>query len=164
MTARKPAPLDELAAVELFDHCNGRQLAMIDGLSTAVTLPADRPVCEQGEFGRQFFVVREGTFDVDRDGERITVLHAGDWFGEIALSLRCLRVATVTSSTPASLLVFSAREYRSLRAACPEVALGIDAAMQDRLDELRATSPGLLRAPSPPPGRISDPVTSVVIR
>jgi CRP-like cAMP-binding protein len=140
MTVRKPTPLEELAAVELFDHCSGRELAMIDGLCTAVALPADRPVCEQGEFGRQFFVVREGRFDVYRDGERIRVLHAGDWFGEMALSLRCARVATVTSTTPASLLVFSAREYWSLRTACPDVARGIDAAMRDRLDELRAMS------------------------
>ena len=148
MTGRKPTPLDELAAVELFDHCTGRELAMIDGLSTVVALPADRPVCRQGEFGRQFFVVRDGSFDVDRDGERIRALHAGDWFGEIALSLRCGRVATVTSSTPATLLVFSAREYWSLRATCPEVASGIDAAMQDRLDELRAMSAAPLAIPA----------------
>src|SRR5262245_23886147 len=98
MTARKPSPLDELAAVELFDRCSGRELAMIDGLTTVVALPADRPVCGQGEFGRQFFVIREGTFAVDRDGERIRELQEGDWFGEIALNLRCARVATVTSS------------------------------------------------------------------
>jgi CRP-like cAMP-binding protein len=140
LTARKSAPLEELAAVELFDRCSWRALETIDGLCTGVALPADRPVCRQGEFGRQFFVVREGTFEVERDGERINALHAGDWFGEIALSLRCARVATITSSTPASLFVFSVREYWSLRAACPDVARGIDAAMHDRLDELRAMS------------------------
>jgi CRP-like cAMP-binding protein len=118
---------------------------MIAGLSTVVALPVGRPVCEQGEFGRQFFVVREGTFEVERDGERITTLRPGDWFGEMSLSLRCPRLATVTSATPASLRVFSAREYRSLLAACPEVGRGIDAAIEDRIDELH----GMALAPPP---------------
>src|SRR5262249_15473425 len=53
LTARKSSPLDELAAVELFDRCRWRALATIDGLCTEVALPADRLVCEQGGFGRQ---------------------------------------------------------------------------------------------------------------
>jgi len=140
MSACKATLPDQLAAFELFDRCSRRELATISGLYTELGLRADRPVCRQGELGRQFFVVRDGTFEVDRDGETIAVLKAGDWFGEIALTLRCARVATVTSSTPASLLVFSPREFMSLRGTCPEVAAAIDAAMKDRLEWIRAMS------------------------
>jgi CRP-like cAMP-binding protein len=140
VSGRKSTVVDQLAAFELFDRCSRRELATIAGLYTELGLAADRAVCKQGEFGRQFFVVRDGTFEVDRDGETIAVLKAGDWFGEIALTLRCARIATVTSSTPASLLVFSPREFVSLRGACREVADAIDAAMEDRLDVLRAMS------------------------
>jgi CRP-like cAMP-binding protein len=140
MGGRKTTITDQLAAFELFERCSRRELATISGLYTELGLPADRPVCKQGEYGRQFFVVRDGTFEVHRDGEPIATLKPGDWFGEIALTLRCARVATVTSSTPASLLVFSPREFVSLRGACPEVAAAIDAAMEDRLDVLRAMS------------------------
>jgi CRP-like cAMP-binding protein len=140
MSGRKPTVVDQLGAFELFDRCSRRELAAIAGLYTELALPASRSVCKQGQYGRQFFVVRDGLFEVDRDGEPIAALKPGDWFGEIALTLRCTRVATVTSSTPASLLVFSPREFVSLRGACPGVADAIDAAMEDRLDVLRAMS------------------------
>jgi ATP-binding cassette, subfamily B, bacterial len=145
MAVHTSIPLKRLAAIELFDQCSRRELALIDGLLTVIALPAGRTACTQGEVGRQFFVVRAGSFEVSRESDRIATLDDGDWFGEIALNCHVTRTATVTSTTPATVLVFSTREYVALRAACEHVAMGIDAAMQDRLDWLRATC-----APSSP--------------
>jgi CRP-like cAMP-binding protein len=45
---------------------------------------AGETIVERWDTTRDFFVVREGLIDVIVDGEVVTTLRAGDYFGEIA--------------------------------------------------------------------------------
>lgn len=57
--------------------------------------PSRASIVTQGEPGDRFHVVLEGTVHVERDGEVVAELSAGDFFGETALLLDLDRTATV---------------------------------------------------------------------
>jgi CRP-like cAMP-binding protein len=109
-------PVDIVAA-PLFRGCNKKQLDTISTLATRIDAPAGSVLCEEGEIGLEFFVIVEGSVDVERAGRRVTHLNAGDTFGEVALLARGVgsrRTATVVATEPLGLLVFSRCEFNSL--------------------------------------------------
>ena len=85
-----------------------------------------------GEYAREFFVIREGTAGVMRDGERLATLGSGDFFGEIGLLESGWRTATVVAETPMKLLVMAPQEFKTLMHAFPTVASCIERAVESR--------------------------------
>jgi CRP-like cAMP-binding protein len=51
----------------------------------------------------------------------VSILHAGEWFGEVALLTGASRCATVTTFTPATVVVFNGREFADLLRIAPTV-------------------------------------------
>jgi CRP-like cAMP-binding protein len=60
-------------------------------------------------------------------------LGPGDFFGEIAILGHGRRTATVTTTSPVTLLVMFGAEFRRLEAAHPDIASSIRRAMEERL-------------------------------
>ena len=58
---------------------------------------------------------------IDRDGERVNTLGAGDFFGEIALVDDGPRTATVTTQEPCRLLVITHRDFHAMMEEFPDV-------------------------------------------
>ena len=127
----------DIGSLKLFERCGRQQRSYIDRVSTVVEVRARSACCRQGEVGREFFVVLTGSLVVLRNGALVATLGAGDWFGELALDWRAHRSASVWTLQDSRLLVFSTREYRSLRRACQSVAETIDAVAHVRLLSLR---------------------------
>ena len=73
-----------LARLPLLRGSNRRQLMLVDRLTTAIELPPERVLCEQGEPGQHFYVMLKGRAAVMRDGRLVALLGRGDWFGEMA--------------------------------------------------------------------------------
>jgi CRP-like cAMP-binding protein len=90
----------------------------------------------EGAPGYTFFVLIEGTAVVTSEGQTLTVLTPGDFFGEVAILGDGRRTATVTSTSPARLLVLFGTEFRQLEAANPEIASSIAEAMQARAGQI----------------------------
>jgi CRP/FNR family cyclic AMP-dependent transcriptional regulator len=86
----------------------------------------------EGAPGYTFFVLTDGTAEVTSEGVTVATLGPGDFFGEIAILGGGRRTATVTSASPARLLVMFGTEFRQLEAAHPEIAAHITEAMQAR--------------------------------
>ncbi len=123
------ATLVRLGSMELFAGCRRSHLEAIDRLGVTLDVPAGRTLCREGMPGTEFFVLLSGVVDV-RAASGLAVLRPGAWFGEVALLDHAPRRATVTTRTPAALLVFGKREFSGL--------LSIEPLVRDRLERTAA--------------------------
>jgi CRP/FNR family cyclic AMP-dependent transcriptional regulator len=126
----------KIAAMEkvpLFARCSKKELASIASLADEVDLPAGKVLTSEGDRGREFFVLLEGSADVRSNGRQLASLGEGDFFGEIALVTDKARTATVTATTPMRALVITDRAFRELLRNSPEIQGKVLAAVADRL-------------------------------
>ena len=133
MRLRKNAKVDLLAKVPLFSGCSKRELQDIASLADELDLPEGTVLITEGERGREFFVLVDGTVSVTRKGRRISTLGAGDWVGEIALVSDVPRTATVTATSPVRVLVVTDRAFSGLIKRSPSIALKVLASVAERL-------------------------------
>ena len=128
--------LAQLENVPLFRACTKAELKKIGKLSEEIRVPADKVLVRQGAIGREFFFLLEGEAQVSRNGKEVAVLGPGAFFGELALLVREPRDATVTTLSPAVLLVIGQREFGSLIADSPTIARKLLEGMAHRLRSL----------------------------
>jgi CRP-like cAMP-binding protein len=114
--------MDRVRDLALFSGCGRSQRRRIDRLGSFVDVPGPAVLCREGQLGRQFFVLVEGTAAVRARSGAVAILHPGAWFGEISLLSRRVRQATVSTSGPATVLVFDPREFAELLEIAPGVA------------------------------------------
>lgn len=136
MTIGDDARIERLRAVRLFSAMTDEQLAAILSIATEVEAPAGRTIARQGDVGNGMFVIETGTVHVVRDGETIATLGAGEWFGEMAVLDRGLRVASVVAAEPTTCLAIAAWDAERLLLAEPELALALLRTLATRLREL----------------------------
>jgi CRP-like cAMP-binding protein len=122
-----------MSKVPLFARCSKKELETIASLADEVDLPAGKVLTAEGDRGREFFVLLEGSADVRSDGREFASLGEGDFFGEIALVTDKARTATVTATTPMRALVITDRAFRELLRNSPEIQGKVLAAVADRL-------------------------------
>ncbi len=114
---------EELREVWLFEHCNDRELDLLTGCMTSVSIPPGSLLTIEGTTGRECFVVVEGEAVASRDTVELGRLGPGSIFGEMALIDGAPRVATVSSLTEMKLLVMSRQDFdRVLEAPVPSVS------------------------------------------
>jgi CRP-like cAMP-binding protein len=120
--------------VPLFSRCSRKELAEIASLADEIDFPPGKEIIRQGERGREFFVVLEGSVDVIRGGRKVATLSDGDFAGEMALVSRVPRNATVKTTTPVRALVVSDQAFRSLMKRSSEIQLKVLEALAERLE------------------------------
>ncbi|CAN5722563.1 N/A [soil metagenome] len=130
--------LDHLAAVPLFAACSKRDLQKIGRASDEIDVKPGRVLIDQGQTGREAFVILEGTALVRRNGRKVTTLGAGDYFGELALLDRGPRTATVEAETPMRVLVLGQREFAGVLDEVPGLAHKLMASLARRIRDLDA--------------------------
>jgi CRP/FNR family cyclic AMP-dependent transcriptional regulator len=118
--------------VPFFSPLKKKELELIARQADEVDVPAGKVLAQQGTFGDQFFVIEEGTAEVVRDGERLGELGPGDFFGEMALLDEDRRTATVTATTPMTLIVMTRASFRAVEAGMPRVHAAVRAAIEQR--------------------------------
>jgi CRP-like cAMP-binding protein len=91
----------ELARVGLFAELPGETLAKLADRMQREEVSAGTVMIHEGEPGDRFFVLLSGLASVSQAtfGPRGTI-KAGDFFGEVALTMHVPRTATVTALTP----------------------------------------------------------------
>jgi CRP/FNR family cyclic AMP-dependent transcriptional regulator len=141
MRLRKNTKVDMLRAVLLFSQCSKRELEMIAAIADEVPLDGGTTLTKQGDRGREFAVIVEGTASVTADGKQIAELGPGDFFGEIALVSDIPRTATVTATSDVDLLLVTARDFRRLMRESPGVQNKVLQALAHRVAELSTRTP-----------------------
>ena len=122
-----------LKHVPLFSRCTKRELERISRLVDEIDLPAGKELTREGDRGREFFVLVDGSADVARGGRKIAALGPGDFFGEIALVSGRPRTATVTAAGPVEALVLTEQAFAGLMRANPGLQQKILQAVAERL-------------------------------
>lgn len=103
--------LDRFAQVPLFSGLSKKDLEVVARASVQVTVEPGRVLTRQGETGHEFFLISDGSCDVQRDDKTVATLSAGQWFGEMAVLAKSPRNATVVAAEPTTLLVLGQREF-----------------------------------------------------
>jgi CRP-like cAMP-binding protein len=129
----KNSKVTAIAGVPLFSRLSKGELARIAQLADEVDLPPGKTLTTEGSRGREFFVLLEGSADVQRDGRRIATMQGGDFFGEIALVTDVPRTATVTTTSTAHALVITDRAFRELLRQSPAIQGKVLEAVASRL-------------------------------
>jgi CRP-like cAMP-binding protein len=91
----------ELARVGLFADLPGETLTKLADRMLREDVAAGTVVIREGDPGDRFYVLLSGVAGVSQTslGDR-RVLRAGEFFGEVALTMHVSRTATVTAMTP----------------------------------------------------------------
>ena len=133
MRLHKDAKMELLKGVPLFAGCSKVELQRVASLADELDLADGATLIREGERGREFIVVVDGTVRVTRKGKKIRDLGAGDFIGEIALVSDVPRTATVTATSPVRLLVVTDRAFRGLIEQTPSIATKVLQSLGERL-------------------------------
>ena len=140
--ARKDEYLDHLASVSLFSACSKRELQKIAKASDELTIPAGKVLVEQGDTGRECYVLVSGKAGVKRGTRKVATLGPGDCVGELSLLDHGPRTATVVTETDVDLLVLGSRQFAGVLDEVPSMARKLMAALATRVRELDAKAFG----------------------
>ena len=116
-----------LAGVELFAELDPDELLSVAGVAQLRTVAKDASVFQAGDLADAVFVVATGKVKIvvtSSDGREfiLTVLGAGQVFGEMALIESAPRSATVTAITTVELVVIHRAEFQHLLDTCPSIS------------------------------------------
>ena len=114
---------DVLATVPLLSGLDRKQLGRLSRDFRERTYPAGTVIIREGDdHGMGFFVVAEGEVVVSAEGNELSRLGPGSYFGEIALISDRVRTATVTARTDVRCLVMMLTDFRAFVRGDAEVA------------------------------------------
>jgi CRP-like cAMP-binding protein len=131
-----PKHLDHLAEIPLFAAFSKKDLARIAKASNEVHVKEGHVLVDQGDAGRDAYVIVNGTATVKRNGRKVGTLKPGDSIGELALLDHGPRTATVTADGDLTAIVLTAREFAGVLDEVPSLARKLLAQLASRVREL----------------------------
>ena len=134
MRLHRDAKIELLKGVPLFAGCSKSELQRIAALADELDLAEGATLIREGERGREFIVVADGSVRVTRGGKTLNELGSGDFIGEIALVADVPRTATVTATSPVRLLVVTDRAFRSVLEQMPSIATKVLQSLGERMN------------------------------
>jgi CRP/FNR family transcriptional regulator, cyclic AMP receptor protein len=134
--ASKKAYLEHLGRIPLFSACTGKDLEKIAKAGDEVVMPAGSLIVDQGQTGREAFVLMSGTATVRRNGKKVATIQPGAVIGELSLLDHGPRTATVVADTDVTLFVISQRHFLGVIDDVPALAHKLLASLASRIREL----------------------------
>jgi CRP-like cAMP-binding protein len=128
----RPEPA-ALAAVPLFASLGEEELERVAAWMETRRADAGERLVSEGATGYSFFVLQDGTASVTRDGQELTTLGPGDFFGELAITGDGRRTATVTATSSVTVAAMFGSQFRLLEHDYPDTAERIKRAAAERL-------------------------------
>jgi CRP/FNR family transcriptional regulator, cyclic AMP receptor protein len=125
-----------LAGCQLFHGIDADGLAALATKAAQVEFPAGHVIARQGEIGTGFFVVIEGRVRVVRDGEVVTTLGPGEFFGELSVLDRMPRNAMVAAEVPTTCLALASWDFEAVMLDQPKLTLAILRGVATRLRQV----------------------------
>lgn len=134
--ASKKAYLDHLRNVPLFAGCTKKELERVARSGDEIRMTAGSLLVDQGQTGREAFVVLDGTVTVKRNGRKVASLGPGAIVGELSLLDHGPRTATVVCETDCNLFVIDQRHFLAVLDDVPTLAHKMLASLAGRIRDL----------------------------
>jgi CRP/FNR family cyclic AMP-dependent transcriptional regulator len=125
-----------LKAIPLFAGLGKKERRTVAQMADEVDVEPSRQLVREGDFAYEFFAIEEGTAEVRRGDQFLAELGPGDFFGEMGLINNITRNATVTATSPLTVLVLTGSAFRYLEREHPEVSKQIRKAIEERCRQL----------------------------
>jgi CRP/FNR family cyclic AMP-dependent transcriptional regulator len=133
MRLGKDGKVELIKKVPLFSKLSKKELEQVAHIADELDLPNGKLMAEEGDRGREFFVLLEGEADVTKGDKSINTMREGDFFGEIALVTQMPRTASVRATTDVRVLVVTERDFSALLKHSPQVSRGVAEALAERV-------------------------------
>jgi CRP-like cAMP-binding protein len=130
---RKSTKIELLRGVPLFSACSKKQLGEIAEIARQVDLPRGTVLIREGEPGSQFYVILDGTVEVEQNGRKLPKRGDDSFFGEISLLMRYPTTATVTATSSVHALAIAPAGFRRLLNEYPGIQSRVLLALAQRL-------------------------------
>jgi len=134
--ASKRAHIEHLRKVSLFQGCSTRDLEKIAKASDEIKMPAGSLIVDQGQTGREAFIVLDGTVTVRRNGKKVGTFGSGTVVGEMSLLDHGPRTATVVCDTDCELLLLDQRHFMGVLDEVPTLAHKLLSTLAGRIRDL----------------------------
>ena len=108
-------------------------ISHFQGARTVVSVQAGLPLFNEGESGKNMYVLMEGTATICVGGEVVEVAEAGSLLGEMALISSAVRSATVITRSNCRVISINTSQFDLLVRESPEFARHVMEVMADRL-------------------------------
>jgi CRP-like cAMP-binding protein len=138
----KSSNIQHLANMPLFAGCSNKELQAVAKVGDEITMTTGTVIVDQGQMGREAFVVLEGQVTVKRNGRKVNTLGTGAVVGELSLLDHGPRTATVTCDTDCRLFVIDQRHFRGVLEHHPSIAMKLLGVLSARIRELDRQSFG----------------------
>jgi CRP/FNR family transcriptional regulator, cyclic AMP receptor protein len=133
--ASKRAYLDHIRNVPLFTACTTKELQTIARATDEITLPAGHVLTDQGQTGREAFIIVDGSATVRRNGKKVATLGKGAVVGELSLLDHGPRTATVTTDEETTVLVLDQRHFLAVLDDVPALSHKLLATLASKVRE-----------------------------
>jgi CRP-like cAMP-binding protein len=135
--------LELLSSVELFSELDPDELAAVAAVAKQRTVPRDTTIFHAGDPAESVFVVANGRVKIvttSSDGKEfiLTILGAGQVFGEMALLESAPRSASVITGTAVELLVINRQDFQHLLETEPRITRKLLTILSQRLRRANA--------------------------
>jgi voltage-gated potassium channel len=127
-----PEP-NRVAAIPLFANLSPDKLDRLAMWLEVRTEDTGARITSEGASGYFFFILEKGSAVVSQGDVEVNRMEPGDYFGEMAILGGGRRTASVTTTSPSTLLVMFGTDFRQLELLLPETAELIRTRMSERL-------------------------------
>ena len=135
MVSRK-RHLDTLRSVPLFSGCSTKELERVAKASEEIVMTQGTLIVDQGQTGREAFVVLDGEVLIKRNNRKVATLGPGAIVGELSLLDHGPRTATAVCETVCVLLVIDHRRFGAVLNGVPGMAKRVMANLAMKIREL----------------------------
>lgn len=128
--------VSHLKNIPLFSECSAKELSLVVKNSKERVLKAGTVIMDQGQTGREAYVILDGSASIKRNGKKIGTAKTGAVIGELSLLDNGPRTATVTADSDVTLLVVTERGLKATIENIPAISRKLLKALATRVREL----------------------------
>lgn len=131
------AVIEMLEKAPLWSGLSKKELKSMVSASRERRFESGDTIVKKGEGGVGFYLILDGSVEIRSDGNTLSKLGPGQFFGEMSVLDNQPRSADVVTVQPSRVLILTAWEFKGLISAKPRIALKM---LQELVRRLRNTN------------------------